>query len=43
MTPDRDQLLWERFIELANHQPVKSAHVDVAMGRQLALPRTGGW
>eukprot|EP00887_Chlorella_sp_A99_P004178 scaffold23.g4178.t1 len=42
VTLDRDQLLWERFVELANNQPIKKAYAAVAMGRQLEMPRTGG-
>ena len=36
------QDLYERFMELVNGQPVRPAWVDVAMGRQLEMPRTGG-
>jgi hypothetical protein len=35
------QDLWERFIELTNGQPVQPVALDVAMGRQLVLPRAG--
>lgn len=41
VTPDRDQMLWERFIELTNNQPVRGRAVPpaLAMGRQLGPPR----
>jgi uncharacterized protein (DUF1810 family) len=35
------QELYERFLELANGQPVQRAHVEVAMGRHLEIPRAG--
>lgn len=35
------QDLYERFLELTNHRAVVPQHVEVAMGRQLELPRTG--
>ncbi|KAL4424629.1 hypothetical protein ABPG77_002247 [Micractinium sp. CCAP 211/92] len=42
VTPSREEDLYERFMELANGQPVRREWVDVAMGRQLELPRAGG-
>ncbi|EFN56104.1 hypothetical protein CHLNCDRAFT_22338, partial [Chlorella variabilis] len=42
VTPTREEDLYERFMELVNGQPVRPAWVDVAMGRQLEMPRTGG-
>ncbi len=39
--PHPAQDLYERFMELANGQPVRREWVDVAMGRQLELPRAG--
>ena len=42
VTPTREQDLAERFLELGNHAPVQRAFVDVAMGRQLELPRAAG-
>ena len=35
------QDLYERFMELANGQPVGREYVEVAMGRRLELPRAG--
>lgn len=35
------QELYERFLELANGQPVQRAHAEVAMGRHLEIPRAG--
>ncbi|KAL4448617.1 hypothetical protein ABPG75_005836 [Micractinium tetrahymenae] len=42
VTPSREEDLYERFMELTNGQPVRKEWVDVAMGRQLELPRAGG-
>jgi protein AFG1 len=42
ISEDRENELQERFIELANNNPVGSQTVDVAMGRTLEMPRTGG-
>ncbi|PRW45043.1 vacuolar -sorting-associated 33-like protein [Chlorella sorokiniana] len=42
VTPSREEDLYERFMELTNNQPVRKQYVDVAMGRQLELPRAGG-
>lgn len=42
VTPSREEDLYERFTELANGKPVRREWVDVAMGRQLELPRAGG-
>ena len=39
---NREEELQERFLELANSNPVVSQTVDVAMGRSLKLPRVGG-
>ncbi len=41
VTPDRNALLHERFVELTNNQPVKPATVPVAMGRTLHVPHAG--
>ena len=37
------QDLYERFMQLTNGKPVGPAYAEVAMGRQLEMPRTGGW
>ncbi|PSC67543.1 lactation elevated 1 isoform X1 [Micractinium conductrix] len=42
VTPSREEDLYERFMELTNGKPVGPAYVEVAMGRQLEMPRTGG-
>lgn len=38
----REHELWDRFIELTNNREVGPEWVEVAMGRQLELPRVGG-
>lgn len=38
----REQDLYERFLELANNNPVQTQSVEVAMGRRLQMPRVGG-
>jgi peroxisome-assembly ATPase len=39
---NREHELNERFLELANNNPVVSQSIEVAMGRILKLPRVGG-
>ena len=40
--PSREEELYDRFLELANSNPVQSQSVDVAMGRRMHMPRVGG-
>jgi predicted ATPase len=39
---NREIELQERFLELSNNSPVVSQLIEVAMGRTLEMPRTGG-
>jgi len=39
---NRETELQERFLELANNSPVAPQSIEVAMGRTLEMPRTGG-
>lgn len=39
--PSGDEDLYERFMELANSNPVRPVEVEVAMGRHLLMPRVG--
>ncbi|KAI3426118.1 hypothetical protein D9Q98_008497 [Chlorella vulgaris] len=42
VTPSREKDLYERFLELVNGRPVGRDHAEVAMGRKLEMPRSGG-
>jgi predicted ATPase len=42
ISEEREEELHERFLELANNNPVVAQTVEVAMGRKLELPRVGG-